>query len=132
MSWHKSQPTATVLKTTARVRARGLPRSFARALHDSDKPPSQLLSPSIFRDVDGVEDVEVDQVTKTVKTAVGPLPLSPVMDESFHAARTRWEQPKKAPYKAGEHQVLKFRKKILRNPFGTCFTCFPWEKPSNL
>ena len=63
----------------------------------------------------------VDEQRKTVETAVGSLPLSPLMDPSFHAAKQRYKQPKKPP--SPPHLKLKWQQHLARNPYGEQAVC---------
>ncbi len=60
--------------------------------------------------------VQVDSKNKTVKTAVGVLPVSPLMDPAFHQARRKFTEPKP---RATEHKPTKFQRKLARNPYGS-------------
>ncbi len=60
--------------------------------------------------------VEVDPENKTVKTAVGDLPISPLMDPAFHQARRKFTEPKP---RATEHKPTKFQRQLARNPYGS-------------
>ncbi|KAI1852816.1 hypothetical protein JX266_002357 [Neoarthrinium moseri] len=55
----------------------------------------------------------VDHESKTIKTAVGDLPLSPVMDPTFWEARDRFKKMKPKPGKP--HNV--FEREFRKNPF---------------
>ncbi|RYP78247.1 hypothetical protein DL771_000724 [Monosporascus sp. 5C6A] len=59
------------------------------------------------------EPFNVDPVNKKVETAVGDLPLSPVMDPSFWEARQRYQTPKAKPGKA-QNSV---ERQLRANPF---------------
>lgn len=60
------------------------------------------------------ESLQIDQDGKTVKTAAGDLPLSPVMDPSFWEARGRYKQKKPKPGKSRNV----FEREFQKNPFG--------------
>ena len=60
--------------------------------------------------------VPVDSENKTVKTAVGDLPISPLMDPAFHQARRKFTEPKP---RATEHKPTKFQRQLARNPYGS-------------
>jgi hypothetical protein len=62
------------------------------------------------------ESFNVDQDNKTITTAVGDLPLSPIMDPSYWEATTRHQAPKAKEGKAQNSVERQFRK----NPFGEC------------
>ncbi|KAK0674184.1 hypothetical protein QBC41DRAFT_72551 [Cercophora samala] len=61
-----------------------------------------------------VESLNIDPENKTVTTAVGKLPLSPLMDQSFHKARNKSMEPKP---RVAAHPKDKFRRKLERNPY---------------
>ncbi|KAK4203079.1 hypothetical protein QBC40DRAFT_167800 [Triangularia verruculosa] len=61
-----------------------------------------------------VESLNIDPESKTVTTTVGTLPLSPLMDPSFHEARDRFT---KAKPRHALHKKDKFRRQIERNPY---------------
>jgi hypothetical protein len=63
---------------------------------------------------DAAEEPEVDVTTKTVKTAAGPLPISPLMDQAFIDAKSKWLNPKPKPLL----KKLQWQKKLACNPFG--------------
>jgi hypothetical protein len=58
----------------------------------------------------------VDPESKTVKTVVGELPLSPLMDPAFHEARDRFTRRKEP--EAPNMEKDKFRRLLERNPYG--------------
>jgi len=60
--------------------------------------------------------IPIDTEKKTVRTPIGELPLSPMMDPSFHEAKQRFKKPKPriSPYKP-----TKFQRHLVRNPYGT-------------
>ena len=66
---------------------------------------------------DGVGRLQIDARNKTISTAVGSLPISPVMDVDFHAARARWRGSKRR-VERGEKVGGRFRRVLARNPFG--------------
>lgn len=59
--------------------------------------------------------VQIDSENKTVQTAVGELPISPLMDPAFHQARRKYTEPK--PRKS-EYKKTKNERKLARNPYG--------------
>ncbi len=61
--------------------------------------------------------VQIDPENKTVKTVVGDLPISPLMDPAFHHARRKFTEPKP---RATEHKPTKFQRRLARNPYGSC------------
>ncbi|KAI8633001.1 hypothetical protein F5Y19DRAFT_285037 [Xylariaceae sp. FL1651] len=70
-------------------------------------------SPVIPQTAASDESFHVDPENKTVTTAVGELPLSPVMDPSYWEATTRHQTPKPRSRKAQNSVERQFRK----NPF---------------
>lgn len=60
-------------------------------------------------------DFDIDPESNTIDTAVGDLPISPLMDPNFHTARQRFTQrkPLSPPYK-----LTKFQRSLARNPYG--------------
>lgn len=60
-------------------------------------------------------NVQVDSENKTIKTVVGDLPLSPLMDPVFHEARQRWTRPKPT---STDYKPTKFQNQLARNPYG--------------
>lgn len=64
--------------------------------------------------------LRVDPSTKTISTAAGPLPVSPLMDTDWHAARARWRGPKRRVlhWRDGKPPGT-FRQILHHNPFGT-------------
>ncbi|RYP08529.1 hypothetical protein DL764_001860 [Monosporascus ibericus] len=70
------------------------------------------------------EPFKVDPVNKKIETAVGDLPLSPVMDPSFWEARQRYQTPKAKPGKAQNSVERQFRAnpfaKALATPLRQC------------
>lgn len=61
-----------------------------------------------------MENVHLNQDGKTVVTAVGDLPLSPVMDPSFWEARDRYKLKKGKPGKPSNA----FEREFQKNSFG--------------
>ncbi|KAI1366566.1 hypothetical protein F5Y08DRAFT_300998 [Xylaria arbuscula] len=70
-------------------------------------------SPILSETAAGTPGFEVDPDNKTVATAVGQLPLSPIMDPSYWDAVTRHQAPKAKQGKATNSVERQFRK----NPF---------------
>ncbi|KAK5627145.1 hypothetical protein RRF57_002860 [Xylaria bambusicola] len=70
-------------------------------------------SPIISETTVSSPEFEIDQDNKTVATAVGHLPLSPIMDPSYWDAVTRHQAPKAKVGKATNSVERQFRK----NPF---------------
>ncbi|KAK0652926.1 hypothetical protein B0T16DRAFT_320573 [Cercophora newfieldiana] len=97
------------------ISSRGLHLSSVRGTADTtstDASPTSRRLP-----------IEVDSENKTVKTAIGELPLSPLMDPEFHEQRSRFtkrKQPEK-PYL----QKSKFRKQLERNPYAQALATPP-------
>lgn len=60
-------------------------------------------------------DVQIDPEDKTLKTPFGQLPLSPLMDPTFHGARQRFTKPKPRHIK---HKSTKWQRHLARNPYG--------------
>lgn len=89
------------------ITRRSLPLANHRSL--SSQPAEDAKRP----DPEGAKQ----QSRKTIDTAVGPLPISPWMDDEFHESRTRWQQPKQ-PESPSQNKE-KWRRKLERNAFGT-------------
>ncbi len=68
---------------------------------------------------DGKAILQVDPVSKTIHTAAGSLPISPLMDPAFHGARGRFQQTKQP--EARTQDKLKWRRALERNPYGTFY-----------
>lgn len=58
---------------------------------------------------------KINPQTKTITTPVGDLPISPLLDQSYHENRTRWTKPKAPPRTTMEKQ--KWRRQLERNPW---------------
>ncbi|KAI1138351.1 hypothetical protein F5Y05DRAFT_36718 [Hypoxylon sp. FL0543] len=102
------------------VRACSNRRYFAddRTRHDDPaQPPAQTASetnPSSVQLASDRDDAfKVDPQNKTVETAVGDLPLSPVMDPTFWEATRRHQAPKVKPGKP-QNSV---ERQLRANPF---------------
>ncbi|KAL2162863.1 hypothetical protein VTH06DRAFT_6699 [Thermothelomyces fergusii] len=100
------------------VNQRALRSQRARNFHPSsiksnNEGPgaSREASPSLN---DAYLNVEVESDKKIVKTAVGELPLSPLMDPAFHEARLRFTKAKPA---RTEYKLTKFQRHLRRNPY---------------
>ncbi|RYP70664.1 hypothetical protein DL769_004910 [Monosporascus sp. CRB-8-3] len=83
------------------------------------------------------EPFNVDPVNKKIETAVGDLPLSPVMDPSFWEARQRYQTPKAKPGKAQNSVERQFRRlpKFFLQDFNLIQhpeTGAPWWVPRSL
>lgn len=59
-------------------------------------------------------------------TAVGTLPISPLMDPAFHEARQKFMQQKE-PYT--QAKSTKFQRLLARNPYGMLACCIDWPYP---
>lgn len=57
---------------------------------------------------------EINPDAKTIDTAVGPLPISPILDPSWQKARQR-DRKKSEPKKTG---LLRFQRRTRENPYG--------------
>jgi hypothetical protein len=62
--------------------------------------------------------VTINRERKTVTTVVGDLPISPLMDPSFHQARGRFTKPKAPP---SQYKPTKWQRHLARNPYGNLF-----------
>lgn len=91
-------------------------RISAQTFHTGSRRCSPNFNPYDEPLPDDEAPFEVDLVTKTVNTVVGPLPLSPLMDPSFHEARQRFTKPKDPESSTSEK--TKFRRLLERNPYG--------------
>lgn len=65
---------------------------------------------------EGDHQLQIDIANKTINTINGPLPLSPLMDSSFHEARERFEKPKSP--ESSTQTKTKFQRLLERNPYG--------------
>jgi hypothetical protein len=61
-------------------------------------------------------NIQIDPENKTVNTAAGELPVSPLMDPSFHEAR---QKSTKAKPRRTEYKPTKFQRHLARNPYGS-------------
>lgn len=59
---------------------------------------------------------DIDQQNKTIATAIGDLPLSPIMDPSYWEMTTRYQVPKQKQGKAQNSVERQFR----NSPYGEC------------
>lgn len=57
---------------------------------------------------------EINKSRKTIKTAAGSLPISPLLDPAWREARQR--KKKKIPQKEAKHN--RFQRRMMENPFG--------------
>ncbi|KAL2268498.1 hypothetical protein VTJ83DRAFT_3344 [Remersonia thermophila] len=65
-------------------------------------------------DEEYLQNVTINSEAKTVKTAVGDLPISPLMDPAFYKARMKYTKTKPAK---PEHKLTKFQRHLRRNPY---------------
>lgn len=74
------------------------------------------------------KDVKVNSKDKTISTASGELPMSPLFDANWIRARRRTQKDEP------QTPTGRFRKKMARNPFGTfCMhRCLLNSKDENL
>ncbi len=79
---------------------------------------SANTSPALYSTID------INPEKKTVTTTVGELPISPLMDPSFHDARARYTRPKPT---TTQYKLTKFQRKLRRSPFGE--SCTPEIRP---
>ncbi|ETS77291.1 hypothetical protein PFICI_11165 [Pestalotiopsis fici W106-1] len=82
---------------------------FIRLYSSATQPPQHDHDATNERS----ESFSIDPDGKTVKTAVGDLPLSPVMDPTFWEARDRFKQQKPKPGKLRNV----FERRFQKNPF---------------
>lgn len=105
---------------TGRLQGNGLgvgaqPRRWIS--YDKERLTQEALRRQVesgFQDTEG-QTVKVNYDDKTVSTAAGSLPISPVMDPDWMKARRR--QRKADPGK----KTGQFRRKLSNNPFGMIF-----------
>ncbi|KAK4100144.1 hypothetical protein N658DRAFT_497611 [Parathielavia hyrcaniae] len=84
----------------------------AGTIWHNDEPDRSQEAPA---DSDSVlSNFQVDAEKKTVSTATGELPVSPLMDPSFHKARRKFIEPK--PTHSG-YRRTKFQQQLARNPY---------------
>ncbi|KAI1308811.1 hypothetical protein F5Y03DRAFT_349317 [Xylaria venustula] len=76
-------------------------------------------SPIVPESVPPSPGFDVDQEGKTIATAVGQLPLSPIMDPSYWDAATRHQTPKAKKGKATNSVERQFRKNPFAKALGT-------------
>ncbi|KAL2263290.1 hypothetical protein VTK26DRAFT_7480 [Humicola hyalothermophila] len=65
---------------------------------------------------DEAYSIYIDPESKTVTTPVATLPVSPIMDPSFHEIRQRYRRPKQRPAKS-IYKPTKFQRLLARNPY---------------
>jgi hypothetical protein len=95
------------------VPARGFRTSTVVNNTNSNQPESSQGASAVSDD--GYLDVQINPENKTVTTAVGELPISPLMDPAFHEARHKFRKPK--PQRQ-EHKLTKFQRQLARSPYG--------------
>ncbi|KAL2132236.1 hypothetical protein VTI74DRAFT_4059 [Chaetomium olivicolor] len=88
--------------------------SSIRSGDNPDQPDHSQNGPASSDD--GYSAVRIDFENRTVPTVVGDLPISPLMDPSFHEARQRFRKPKPKPSQTG-YKPTKFQRKLSRNPY---------------
>jgi hypothetical protein len=93
------------------VPARGFRTS---TVNNNDNQPESSQNALAASD-DGYSNVQINPESKTVTTAVGELPISPLMDPAFHKARQKFTKPK--PQRQ-EHKLTKFQRQLARSPYG--------------
>jgi hypothetical protein len=85
-------------------------RSYDKSTLTQDALLEQVES-QLGHDLDG-KPLRVDPDAKTVTTATGSLPISPIMDPA-------WIKTKRRPKKSDPGKISgQFRKKLSNNPFG--------------
>lgn len=62
----------------------------------------------------GDKSSAIDHQNKTVKTAVGSLPISPLLDPAWRKAR----EPRKKKQPRPFEKMLRFQKRTKQNPYG--------------
>lgn len=88
------------------------PQAEAQAQAQSDK--ADLEKPG----QDGVlfdNEFEVNVNERTIATAAGPLPISPLLDPRWREARTRAHEKEARPHKS---KLNRFQRQLYQNPFG--------------
>lgn len=103
----KTHVLSQLMRQLTGLRRRGC--SQLRAL--SQSPRARQKSPS----EDGAQLQDIDLSSRTINTPAGRLPISPLMDEGFLAARRRWKAPKATP---DAHGKTKWQRLLARNPYG--------------
>jgi hypothetical protein len=93
--------------------ARGFRTSTVVNNTNNNQPESSQDAPAVSDD--GYLNVQINSESKTVTTAVGELPISPLMDPAFHEARQKFTKPK--PQRQ-EHKLTKFQRQLARSPYG--------------
>jgi hypothetical protein len=90
----------------------------ARNFHASRNRQTEATEATESAPTLSVEDysqVQINPESKTVTTAVGSLPISPLMDPAFHEARLKFKQHKEPYVKS---KSTKFQRLLARNPYG--------------
>ncbi|KAI0400618.1 hypothetical protein F4802DRAFT_610025 [Xylaria palmicola] len=88
------------------------PRKHFNRCSSSERPRNKA-SPILPENTATRPSYDIDRDNKTIATAVGPLPLSPIMDPSYWEAITRYKNSKPKPGKAQNSLERQFR----RNPY---------------
>lgn len=96
---------------SSRRAGRWTPETFAETTKLADK-----FNHGLGTDGDG-NPLTINWQDKTVSTAIGDLPISPVMDPNFAEAKGRYRQPKPKQQTGGGLKE-RLRKKLRNNPYG--------------
>lgn len=80
--------------------------------HDGRRAQKAPRRPGLPEELADRADLE----SKTIKTPAGDLPMSPLMDPTFHEARMKYKMPK-AP-ESSVYKKVKWRRNLDRNPWG--------------
>lgn len=100
------------------------PSSSAGALAEAFASLDGDIGPSGSSASGDASRLKVNAQTKTISTAVGDLPISPVMDADFYSARARWRGMKRRPATVRDKKVAgRFRRVLAKNPFGMRVSC---------
>lgn len=98
---------------TCRCFSQNPPSSAAASPYRDDDPTRKTSRrPGLPEDVADRADIE----NKTIKTPAGDLPISPLMDPTFHEAKMKYKMPK-AP-ESSVYKKVKWRRALDRNPWG--------------
>jgi hypothetical protein len=111
-AWAKS-PSADVSCQSCRCLSQSSQSGTAASpfRHDGDRE-QKARRPGLPEELADRADLE----RKTIRTPVGDLPLSPLMDPTFHEARMKYKMPK-AP-ESSVYKKVKWRRQLDRNPWG--------------
>ena len=116
----KALSQGSAVEVCSRVAHRG-PHTASRRIQQqcyssaAEKPASDASAANATRNGNGRPKFNIDSANKTIETPVGDLPLSPVMDPAFWAARERHRTKKPRARRAKNSLERQFR----ANPFGT-------------